>query len=79
MMIAQVVDMDAGDFVHSFGDVHLYINHFEQASLQLSRKPFGLPQMLINKEVKDIFDFKYEDFELVNYQSHPGIKAVVAV
>ncbi|MGN6196539.1 MAG: thymidylate synthase [Ginsengibacter sp.] len=79
MMIAQVCDMELGEFVHSFGDVHLYKNHFEQAELQLTRKPFSLPQMKINPEVKSIFDFKYEDFELVNYQSHPGIKAPVAV
>jgi len=79
MMIAQVCDMEPGDFVHSFGDVHLYKNHFEQAELQLTRKPFPLPEMKINSEVKNIFDFKYEDFELINYQSHPGIKAPVAV
>lgn len=78
-MIAQSVDMDLGDFVHSFGDVHLYKNHFDQAHLQLSRTPFPLPQMKINSEKKDIFDFEFEDFELVNYQSHPGIKAPVAV
>ena len=79
MMIAQVCDMKPGEFIHSFGDVHLYNNHFEQANLQLSRTPFPLPQMKINPEVKDIFDFKFEDFELVNYQSHPAIKAPVAV
>jgi thymidylate synthase len=79
MMIAQVCDMELGDFVHSFGDVHLYKNHFEQAELQLTRTPFPLPQMKINPQVKDIFDFKFEDFELLNYQSHPGIKAPVAV
>lgn len=79
MMIARVCDMEAGEFVHSFGDAHLYNNHFEQANLQLSRTPFPLPQMKINRNVKDIFDFKYEDFELLNYQSHPGIKAPVAV
>ncbi|MFZ1528042.1 MAG: thymidylate synthase [Ferruginibacter sp.] len=79
MMMAQVCDMEPGDFVHSFGDAHLYSNHFEQAQLQLSRTPFPLPQMKINPAVKDIFDFKFEDFELVNYQSHPGIKAPVAV
>lgn len=79
MMIAQVCDMDLGEFVHSFGDVHLYKNHFEQAQLQLTRNPFPLPQMKLNPAVKGIFDFKYEDFELVNYQSHPGIKAQVAV
>ena len=80
MMIAQVCDMEPGEFVHSFGDVHLYKNHFEQAELQLTRKSlFPLPQMQINASVKNIFDFSYEDFELINYQSHPGIKAPVAV
>ncbi len=79
MMIAQVCGLQYGDFVHSFGDVHLYNNHFEQARLQLSRTPFPLPEMKINPSVKNIFDFKYEDFELINYQSHPGIKAPVAV
>jgi thymidylate synthase len=79
MMIARVCDLQLGEFVHSFGDVHLYKNHFEQASLQLTRTPFPLPEMKINPEVKNIFDFKYEDFELVNYQSHPAIKAPVAV
>ena len=79
MMIAQVCDMEPGDFVHSFGDVHLYSNHFEQAKLQLSRTPFALPKMQINPAVKDIFDFSFEDFELKDYQSHEAIKAVVAV
>ncbi len=79
MMIAQVCDMEPGEFVHSFGDVHLYNNHFEQANLQLTRTPFPLPQMKINPAVKDIFDFKFEDFELLNYESHPAIKAPVAV
>lgn len=79
MMIAQVCDLEPGEFVHSFGDVHLYKNHFEQAELQLTRTPFPLPQMKINPAVKDIFDFKFEDFELINYQSHPAIKAPVAV
>ena len=79
MMIAQVCGLEPGEFVHSFGDVHLYNNHFEQAELQLSRTPFPLPQMKINPTVKDIFDFKFEDFELVNYQCHPAIKAPVAV
>ena len=78
-MIAQVCDMDAHEFVHSFGDVHLYNNHFEQAQLQLTRQPFALPQMKINPEVKDIFNFNFEDFSLENYESHPGIKAPVAV
>jgi thymidylate synthase len=79
MMIAQVCDMESGDFVHSFGDVHLYSNHFEQAKLQLSRTPFALPKMHINPAVKNIFDFSFEDFELKDYQSHAAIKAVVAV
>ena len=79
MMIAQVCHMEPGEFIHSFGDVHLYKNHFEQAELQLTRKPFALPQMKINPEVKNILDFKFEDFELQNYQSHPSIKAPVAV
>jgi thymidylate synthase len=79
MMIAQVCDLEPGEFVHSFGDVHLYSNHFEQANLQLTRTPFPLPQMKINPAVKDIFDFKFEDFELMNYESHPAIKAPVAV
>lgn len=79
MMIAQVCDMELGDFVHSFGDVHLYNNHLDQAKLQLSRTPFDLPTMKINPEVKDIFKFNFEDFTLENYQSHPHIKAIVAV
>jgi thymidylate synthase len=79
MMIAQVCDLKYGDFVHSFGDVHLYNNHMEQANLQLSRKPFPLPTMKINPAVKDIFTFQYEDFTLENYECHPGIKAPVAV
>ena len=79
MMIAQVCDLQPGEFVHSFGDVHLYSNHFEQANLQLTRTPFPLPTMKINPDVKDIFSFKFEDFELENYVSHPGIKAPVAV
>ena len=79
MMIAQVCDLEPGEFVHSFGDVHLYSNHFEQAHLQLTRTPFPLPTMKINPEVKDIFSFQFEDFELLNYQSHPAIKAPVAV
>ena len=79
MMIAQVCDMDNGDFVHSFGDVHLYSNHFEQAKLQLTRTPFSLPVMKINPAVTDIFNFQFEDFQLENYESHPGIKAAVAV
>ena len=79
LMIAQVCDMEPGEFIHSFGDVHLYSNHFEQAQLQLTRTPFPLPQMKIDPTVKDIFDFRFEDFELMNYESHPAIKAPVAV
>jgi thymidylate synthase len=79
MMIAQVCNLQPGEFVHSFGDVHLYNNHFEQANLQLTRTPFPLPEMKINPSVKDIFSFQFEDFELMNYQSHPAIKAPVAV
>jgi thymidylate synthase len=79
IMIAQVCDLEPGEFVHSFGDVHLYNNHFEQAQLQLTRTPYPLPTMKLNPNVKDIFQFKFEDFELVNYQSHPAIKAPVAV
>ena len=79
MMIAQVCDMEPGEFIHSFGDVHLYNNHFEQAKLQLSRTPFALPQIKINPLVKDIFNFQFEDFDLQNYETHPGIKAPVAV
>jgi thymidylate synthase len=79
MMVAQVCGLKLGDFVHSFGDVHLYKNHFEQAKLQLTRTPFPLPTMKINPAVKDIFGFKFEDFELLHYQSHPAIKAPVAV
>lgn len=79
MMIAQVCDMEPGDFVHTFGDVHLYKNHFEQAELQLTRTPFPLPAMKLNPSVKNIFDFNFEDFELIGYESHPAIKAPVAV
>jgi len=79
MMIAQVSGLQAGEFVHTFGDVHLYNNHIEQAKLQLSRTPFALPQIKINPEVNDLFSFKFEDFTLENYQSHPHIKAPVAV
>lgn len=79
MMIAQVCDLQPGEFIHTFGDVHLYNNHLEQAKLQLGRKPFSLPTMRINPEVKNIFDFKYEDFTLENYHFHPPIKAPVAV
>ena len=79
MMIAQVCDLQPGDFIHTFGDVHIYSNHMEQVKLQLSRKPFPLPTMKLNPAVKNIFDFTFDDFVLENYQSHGGIKAVVAV
>ncbi len=79
MMIAQVCGLQCGDFVHSFGDVHLYNNHRDQAMLQLSRSPHPLPKMKLNPEVKDIFSFHFEDFTLENYQHHPPIKAPVAV
>ncbi len=79
MMVASVCNLEYGDFVHSFGDVHLYNNHVEQAQLQLSRKPFPLPTMKINKEVKDIFSYQFSDFTLENYEAHPSIKAPVAV
>ena len=79
MMMAQVCGLKCGDFVHTFGDVHLYSNHIEQAKLQLSREPYPLPAMKINPAVKDIFSFQFDDFQLENYQSHPHIKAPVAV
>jgi thymidylate synthase len=79
MMVAQVCDMEAAEFIHTLGDAHIYSNHFEQTELQLSREPKALPQLKINPEVKDIFDFKFEDFELLNYESHSHIKAPVAV
>ncbi len=79
LMVAQVTGLKPGDFVHTFGDVHIYSNHIEQVKLQLTRQPFPLPQMKINLDVKNIFDFKFEDFELVGYQAHPHIKGEVAV
>jgi thymidylate synthase len=79
MMIAQVCDMIPGDFIHTFGDVHIYSNHMEQVNEQLSRKPFPLPTLRLNPAVNDIFGFSYDDFTLENYQSHPAIKAPVAV
>lgn len=79
MMIAQVCDLEAGDFVHTFGDAHIYSNHFEQLELQLSRDLRSLPKMIINHNVKNIFDFTFEDFTLVDYNPHPHIKGVVAI
>ena len=79
MMLAQVVGLEPGEFVHTLGDAHLYSNHIEQANLQLSREFRELPTMKINPDVKDIFSFKLEDFELVGYDPHPHIKAAVAV
>lgn len=79
MMVAQVCNLQPGDFIHTLGDAHLYNNHIEQAKLQLSRDPKPLPRMQLNTNVKDIFEFKYEDFTLLNYDPHPHIKGVVAV
>ena len=79
MMIAQVCDLEAGEFIHTFGDAHIYSNHFEQVALQLSREPRSLPQMKLNPAVKDLFDFKFEDFELTGYDPHPHIAGKVAV
>ncbi|MBT2690270.1 thymidylate synthase [Bacillus sp. ISL-47] len=79
MMVAQACDLEPGEFVHTFGDVHIYQNHIEQVNLQLSRDPRSLPKMIINPAVKDIFGFKYDDFELVGYEPHPHIKGVVSV
>ena len=79
MMVAQVTDLEPGDFVHTFGDVHLYSNHLEQAKTQLQRQPRPLPKMKLNPQVKLIFDFVYEDFELTDYDPHPTIKAPIAV
>jgi len=79
MMMAQVCGLEPGDFVHSFGDAHIYSNHFEQANEQLKRTPKPLPKMNINPDVKSIFDFKFEDFELLDYVADPTIKAPIAV
>ncbi|MBO7278244.1 MAG: thymidylate synthase [Bacteroidales bacterium] len=78
-MIAQVCGYELGDFVHTLGDAHLYNNHFEQARLQLTREPRSLPRMVLNPDVKSLFDFRYEDFHLEDYDPHPGIKAPIAV
>lgn len=78
-MIAQVCGLKAGDFIHTLGDAHIYSNHFDQAALQLSRQPMELPSLRLNPEIKNILDFKFEDIDIINYQSHPHIKAQVAV
>ena len=78
-MMAQVTGLEAGDFVHTFGDAHLYLNHLEQTDLQLSRAPHDLPVMRLNPDIDDLFAFRFEDFELQNYDPHPHIKAPVAV
>jgi thymidylate synthase len=78
-MMAQVTGLKPGEFVHSFGDVHLYANHFEQAKLQLTRVPKPMPRMTLNPERKSMFDFEYEDFMLTGYDPHPAIKAAIAV
>ncbi len=79
LMVAQVTGLKPGEFVHTLGDAHLYLNHLEQTELQLSRAPYALPRLQLNPAVRSIFDFRYEDFELLDYQSHPAIKAPVAV
>lgn len=79
MMVAQCCDLEVGDFVHTFGDAHLYSNHADQVETQLAREPFTLPEMKINPDVKNIFDFSYDDFELINYECHPGIRAPIAI
>ena len=79
LMMAQVCGLQPGEFVHTLGDAHIYLNHMEQVKLQLSREPFPLPQMKINPDIKSIFDFRFEDFELIGYQAHPHIPGAVAV
>ena len=79
LMIAQVCDLEAGDFIHTFGDAHLYLNHLEQVDLQLSREPYPLPTMTLNPDIRSVFDFTYDDITLNDYQSHPAIKAPIAV
>ncbi len=79
MMVAQCCDLEYGDFIHTLGDAHLYSNHIEQVQLQISRDPYSLPTMKINNDIKNIFDFKYEDFKLDGYQAHPHIKGTVAI
>ena len=79
MMIAQCTNLKPGDFIHTLGDAHLYLNHMEQATTQLGREPFPLPRMKINPDKRDLFDFRFEDFELEDYQYHPHIKAPIAI
>ena len=78
-MIAHVCNLEVGEFIHTFGDAHIYTNHFEQVNLQLSRKPKKLPKLLIKRNVSDIFDFQFEDFEISDYDPHPHIKGVVSI
>jgi thymidylate synthase len=79
MMVAQVCNLQPGDFVHTLGDTHLYLNHLDQARLQTGRQPYLSPQVRLNPAITSIYDFRYEDFELVNYQSHPHIKADISI
>jgi thymidylate synthase len=79
MMMASVCNLEPGEFIHTFGDAHIYLNHVEQAQLQLSRAPLPMPQVRLNPAVKSIFEFDYSDFELVGYEAHPHIKAQVSV
>ena len=78
-MVAQVTGLKPGEFIHTLGDAHIYNNHLEQVKLQLTREPYPLPQMRLNPEVKNIFQFSYDDFELINYQAHPHIKGEVSI
>ena len=79
LMIAQVTGLEAGEFVHTFGDAHIYLNHLDQVELQMSRVPRKLPEMIVNRDVKDILNFKFEDFELTNYDPHPHIKGKISI
>lgn len=79
MMVAQVAGLEPGEFIHTLGDTHIYLNHIEQCKLQIEREPRPLPKMIINKDIKNIFDFKFEDFELINYNPHPHIKGEISV
>lgn len=79
IMLSQVLELEPGEFIHTLGDAHIYLNHIEQTKLQLTRKPYNLPEMKLNKSVKDLFNFKYEDFQLINYEAHPLIKGVISV